>query len=76
MKSFKLYGYIGRKRILVTNSHELSNAGTYDEDYHIKENQQISFSCKIARNINNSTKPNPFYELFYPEAKLTLELYE
>lgn len=76
MKNFKLYGYIGRKRVLVTNSQELSNAGTFDEQANFSENQQISFSCKIAKRINNTLEINPFYSLFYPEAKLTLELYE
>lgn len=74
MKNFKLYAYIGNMKVLVTNSQELSHASTFDESCSIEENQLINFQCKIAKYMHDLNEENKYYNLFYPEAPLTLEL--
>ena len=75
MKNFKLYIHIGNIATLVTNSMSLSAAATFEESCSIQENDQISFSCKIAQYININ-KLNLYYKYFYPNNKLKLELYD
>ena len=74
MKNFKLYVYIGQNKTLVTNSKLLSAAATFEETCSLTENGQVSFSCKIAKNISPNT-PNLFYKYFSPGTKLSLELF-
>lgn len=75
MKNFKLYVYIGGVATLVTNSMSLSAAATYEETCSISENDQTSFSCKIAQYINPN-QLNLYFRYFYPNSKLKLELYD
>ena len=75
MKNFRVYAFMGNKRVLVTNSQEPSSSSTYDESCFIKENGQVDFSCKITEYLgekDGKRERNLFYDLFYPENKLSL----
>ena len=62
MKNFKLYSFIGRLPVLVTTSAQVSSAATFEENCNIKQNDQIDFTCKIAKYIYPQQE-NKFYSL-------------
>ena len=75
MKNFKLYTYINNNPVLITNSRKITAAASFEETCSITENEQVSFSCKIVKNISPS-QPNLYYKYFYPNAKLRLDLFD
>ena len=75
MKNFKLYSFIGRLPVLVTTSAQVSSAATFEENCNIKQNDQIDFTCKIAKYISPKQE-NKFYSLFFLKNKLRLDLFD
>ena len=75
MHNFKIYGYKGTKRVLITNSEELSSASTYDETFNLLENKQCTLSFKILKNLEN-LEINNYQDLIYPGAKIYFEQFD
>lgn len=76
MKNFRLYALVGNREVLVTKSQDSSHSSTYDENVEFNEYQQINFSCKIIKYLDENETLNQHYNLFYPEALLRLKTYD
>lgn len=75
MKDFKIYGYSGVKRVLITNSAELSSAATYDEVLSLMENKQATLTFNIMENLEDDA-PNQFNNLIYPGGRIYLQTFD
>lgn len=71
MRKFLLYGYINQKRILITDSENITSASSYDEEFHLKEHEKVEFNFKIMNKLADGS-PNPAFSAIYSRAKLTL----
>ena len=74
MKDFKLYGFINKKKVLITDSRRISPSSTFDEQLSIHENMKAEMAFNFSSILNDGTL-NPNLKLIYPMAKLRLEYY-
>lgn len=75
MKQFKIYGFINKNPILITNSNNISSNATFEESLTLQEHMRYTLSFKIS-DILPSGEKNQMMSLIYPGAKIRLELIE
>lgn len=78
MEHFKIYTLLHpstpeEKKILLTNSHNLSSAATFDEVFSLGKHDESNLSFSMAEFLPTGEK-NPYLELLLPESVIALEL--
>ena len=78
MERFKIYAILypsttEERRVLLTNSENLSSAATFDERFSLGKNDKSSLSFSMSETLDNGLK-NPYLDLLRPESVVAIDL--
>lgn len=78
MERFKIYAILypsttEERRVLLTNSENLSSAATFDERFSLGKNDKSSLSFSMSETLDNGLK-NPYLGLLRPESVVAIDL--